>query len=496
MKPDSGKTKAVVIGSGVGGAGISALLQRAGFDVLLLERNAYPGGKASTFEQDGFFYDTGVHYNAQGPNGPLALLSQRVQGDLQWRVKDPYARLVYGDKAIDLPQGMRSLKFRYEFATKILKVRPRNALGIFRAYRKIVGTKTEKDAAPYDNIPLKDFCDQYTDDKLFHGYISWFCMLGLCIPYTEASAGEFMLAMSNYVEKASVCYPKGGFKAIPEAYIKALERDGGKVIYENPVKRIVVKDGKAVGVEADRFYEADVVVSNAGIQKTISLVGEEDFPQEYVKRMKGLKYSYSAVTIKYLLDKPVFSKPSIVHYDPDTDLVAAYRDIEAGKVPEDKDLTIWLAIPSNSDPDLVPPGKQLTLAFTMGGPPELKNAPLWDKILDRLDKKILCLHPEMEKHIIRRIKTTPKTSAEIAGRETGDIIGLAQRYDQVGRNKPSPATPVKNLYLVGCSAGGRGIGTEQAGDSALKVSEKILKDLASQGSTSWVESPMPAARST
>ncbi|TNF76290.1 MAG: NAD(P)/FAD-dependent oxidoreductase [Bacteroidetes bacterium] len=496
MKPDSEKRRAVVIGSGVGGAGISALLQRAGFDVLLLERNAYPGGKASTFEQDGFFYDTGVHYNAQGPNGPLALLNQRVQGDLQWRVKDPYARLVYGDKAIDLPQGMRSLKFRYEFATKILKVRPRNALGIFRAYRKIVGTKTEKDAAPYDNIPLKDFCDQYTDDKLFHGYISWFCMLGLCIPYTEASAGEFMLAMSNYVEKASVCYPKGGFKAIPEAYIKALERDGGKVIYENPVKRIVVKDGKAVGVEADRFYEADVVVSNAGIQKTLSLVGEENLPQEYVKRMKGLKYSYSAVTIKYLLDKPVFSKPSIVHYDPDTDLVAAYRDIEAGKVPEDKDLTIWLAIPSNSDPYLVPPGKQLTLAFTMGGPPELENAPLWDKILDRLDKKILCLHPEMEKHIIRRIKTTPKTSAEIAGRETGDIIGLAQRYDQVGRNKPSPATPVKNLYLVGCSAGGRGIGTEQAGDSALKVSEKILKDLATQGSTSWVESPIAAPRST
>ena len=87
MKRDSRKRRAVVIGGGVGGAGISALLQRAGFDVLMLERNAYPGGKASTFEQDGFFYDTGVHYNAQGPNGPLALLNQRVQGDLQWVLK-------------------------------------------------------------------------------------------------------------------------------------------------------------------------------------------------------------------------------------------------------------------------------------------------------------------------------------------------------------------------------------------------------------------------
>jgi phytoene dehydrogenase-like protein len=495
MKADSRKKKAVVIGSGVGGAGIAALLQRAGLDVLLLERNDYPGGKASTFEQEGFSYDTGVHYVASGSKGPHGLLNQRVQGDLQWVLLDPFGRMVCGDKALDLPLGMNSLKFKFELVTKVLRVRPRNWLGALRAYRKMTGARTEQDVEPYDDIPLKDFCDQYTDDDQFHGFISFFCMLAVCVPYTQASAGEFMWILSQMVRNASTAYPKGGFKAIPEAYIRVLERDGGKVMYGNPVKQIVVKDGEVVGVEADRFYEADVVVSNAGIQRTLSLAGEDKFPAEYVERMKRLHYSYSAITIKYLLDKPVFRETAIIQYDPDTDLEALYRDLEDGKLPETKDLAFMMPIISNIDPDLAPPGKQLVIAGTIGGPPDLKNAPLWDKILDRFDKKILSLYPEMEKHIIKRIKTNPKTTAEIAGRDTGDVIGLAQRYDQCGKNKPSPATPVKNLYLVGCSAGGRLVGTEQAADSALKVSDKILRDLATQTSTSRVESPMPVPRS-
>jgi hypothetical protein len=35
--------------------------------------------------------------------------------------------------------------------------------------------------------------------------------------------------------------------------------------------------------------------------------------------------------------------------------------------------------------------------------------------------------------------------------------------------------PIEGLYLVGCDAGRRGVGTEQASDSALNVSRMILK---------------------
>jgi len=61
----------------------------------------------------------------------------------------------------------------------------------------------------------------------------------------------------------------------------------------------------------------------------------------------------------------------------------------------------------------------------------------------------------------------------MGGRGAGEVIGLAQSYNQIGKNKPHPQTPVEGLYLVGCDAGGRGVGTEQAADSALKVTNLI-----------------------
>ncbi len=58
--------RVVVIGSGVGGAGCAALLAEKGFDVTVLERNGFAGGKGVSFEKDGFTYDTGVHADGSG----------------------------------------------------------------------------------------------------------------------------------------------------------------------------------------------------------------------------------------------------------------------------------------------------------------------------------------------------------------------------------------------------------------------------------------------
>ena len=68
----SSADRVVVIGSGIGGAGCAALLQKQGFDVTVLERNSYPGGKGASFTKDGFTYDTGV------------VLVQVMEGDVAW----------------------------------------------------------------------------------------------------------------------------------------------------------------------------------------------------------------------------------------------------------------------------------------------------------------------------------------------------------------------------------------------------------------------------
>ena len=49
-----------VVGSGVGGSSIAALLNAKGYDVALFEKESYLGGCSSTFSHKGYSYNTGA----------------------------------------------------------------------------------------------------------------------------------------------------------------------------------------------------------------------------------------------------------------------------------------------------------------------------------------------------------------------------------------------------------------------------------------------------
>ena len=56
----------------------------------------------------------------------------------------------------------------------------------------------------------------------------------------------------------------------------------------------------------------------------------------------------------------------------------------------------------------------------------------------------------------------------------GEAYGVANAIGQAGKQRPSPISPIQNLYYVGNDAGGFGLGTQQAVDSAVRVAELVL----------------------
>src|ERR1700675_317114 len=79
---------AIVIGSGIGGLTVAALLAKhAGKKVLILERHYTAGGFTHVFRRPGYEWDVGVHYVGQvnTPGSPAhALFDYLAEGRLSW----------------------------------------------------------------------------------------------------------------------------------------------------------------------------------------------------------------------------------------------------------------------------------------------------------------------------------------------------------------------------------------------------------------------------
>ena len=89
--------KVIVIGSGIGGSGVAALLQHRGFDVTILEKNKFFGGKCYGYDRDGYIVDSGVHMYSRGQNGPLNEISRQIGGNIKWFQKRKAARFRFGN---------------------------------------------------------------------------------------------------------------------------------------------------------------------------------------------------------------------------------------------------------------------------------------------------------------------------------------------------------------------------------------------------------------
>ena len=85
---DMGKFDCIVIGSGMGGMTAAALLSRIGKKVLILEQHDVLGGCTHTFSEEGFEFDTGLHYMGEEvtrADNPMGFLLQVLGlGQIEW----------------------------------------------------------------------------------------------------------------------------------------------------------------------------------------------------------------------------------------------------------------------------------------------------------------------------------------------------------------------------------------------------------------------------
>ena len=96
------KYDVIIIGSGISGLTVAALLAKEGQKVLVLEKHFKVGGWTHTFKRKEYEWDVGIHYIGEVHNkkSPTRKLFDIISNNkLQWNKMDAnYDRLIFPDQ--------------------------------------------------------------------------------------------------------------------------------------------------------------------------------------------------------------------------------------------------------------------------------------------------------------------------------------------------------------------------------------------------------------
>ena len=503
--------RAVVIGSGIGGSAATLLLAHAGVPVTLIEKNRRLGGSCSGYEKQGFRIDIGTHMFCRGAKGPLGDVLRRAgsEGAIHFlrthdiaevRFSDPHDRTRV--RGVAVPADLsRMPRFAFEIA-RALDLSLADAMRAARLFTYIL-SMSDADVADWDHRTIEEFLEPFTDNAPTIGLFGFLLGLYFILPYWEVSAGEALWCFRRMARDNALSYPKGGSIAIPETYVRLAQEKGAEVRIGTGVKRVLVREGRVTGVELSdgTIVPATIVISTSSVRTTVSkLVGAEHFPAAYAARALAIRGSYIAVQAKIGLRKKLVQSGCIVGGVGEgvdltrvgtKDIRDMFVHVTRGEVPPI--VPFYCPVPTNFDPELAPPGHQLlTLCAVAPTSDVVLSSPpaAWEEAMMRTIRRVV---PGLDEHTVFVDTFSVDFIENWIGKEFGPAVSTGQTPDQVGKKRVPVHTPLRGLYLAGCNAGARGVGTELAAASAMECVDRVLADLGREVRSSEGH-PSPAAR--
>lgn len=341
--------KVIVIGGGIAGLASSALLARDGYDVTLLEANPTVGGRAGSWEKDGFRFDTGPSWYLMPEvfDHFYRLLGTSSNDQISLSKLDPGYRVLFEeDKTFpatpvdiradreanlalfeQLEPGSRPKMERYlESARDTYEIAKRRFL--YTSFAKLtpllradVLSRTGK-LTRLLRESLADFAGRHVRDPRLRQILGYPAVFLGSSPFITPS----MYHLMSYLDlEDGVLYAQGGFHRVIET-IEALARaEGVEIITSAPVTRIRTSvntanskmRASAAGVDYDKggkklSMDADVVVSAADLHFSETKLLPENL-QTYNQKWWDKRVPGPSAVLVYLGVKGKL--PELIHHN-------------------------------------------------------------------------------------------------------------------------------------------------------------------------------------
>ena len=524
--PTIKKYDAIVIGGGHNGLTAAAYFARAGKEVLVLERRYVLGGAAVTEEVfPGFKFSVcsyvvsllkaNIIRELMLPKFGLELLPLEstftpLENDYLMRTADPDEtyREMYRHSPRDAETYTRfgPLMGQIGMAVRpILETIPPNAIRPsfpdLSAMKKLLNHfKTLSDEqfeylTKLMTMSSADFLDEWFEFEPLKATMAASGIIGTFMgPRSPGSAYVMLHHYMGDIDGAFRAwgFQRGGTGAVSMAIARSAEYFGAKIMTEAPVEKVIVKNGRAIGVALENGdeYKADKVISALDPKLSfLKMVDEIDLPNDFVTDIKNFRIRGSSGKVNLALDAlPEFTclpgnGPHLrgaISISPDFDYIEkAYDDAKYGNFSEVPYIDI--IIPSVLDPEMAPPGKHVMSCFVQYAPYNIKGGWNDQKREDFGDAVINALAryaPNIKDIILHRQVLTPADIESIFGLTEGNIFHGELTLQQLFALRPAVKwanykTPITNYYQCGSGTHPGGGITGSPGEMAAK---KILKD--------------------
>jgi len=486
-------SKAIVIGTGVGGLAIAIRLALKGYQVEVFEKNSYPGGKLSAFEKDGFRFDAGPSLFTQPQNIEelFSLAGEPLEKYFSYQ-QVPIANKYFYENGkqvkayTDAEDFAREMKLQLNEDPQVVlnylqqSKKLYENIGILFLEHSLHRAKTWFHSRVFKALStvklsyLFQSLHQYNSSKfsspeavqLFNRFATYNgsspyktpAMLSL-IPHLEQNEGTF--------------YPIGGMISITNALYQLALKKGVKFHFDSPVKRIVHDNGNVSGVEVnEQIYSAKIIVSNADVYFTYkNLLANPLMAKKVLKQERS-----SSAVIFYWGIKKKFPQLELHNIFFSKEYKNEFEYIfKEGKLSSDP--TVYINITSKMQANQSPEGKENW--FVMVNAPANKGQN-WEELKKVLRENILLkLSRMLGEDIGAQIETEHTLDPIMIEQQTASYMGSL--YGTSSNSKFAAflrhanfTSSIKGLYFCGGSVHPGG-GIPLCLKSAKIVSDLIVK---------------------
>jgi len=483
------KYDVIVLGAGPNGLICGSYLAKAGLKVLILERRNEVGGGLATEELTlpGFYHNSHAIYMMMVDYAQESYNVKHLYPSLQFAMplSDGRCLCLYSDldKTCDSiakfskhdADAYREMYHKFKDYVQYF-VAPATyfpASPLLEAAVKMQQTDIGRELFELtEKSPEEQISDLFEDEHVKTMMLYLACMWGL--EYDVTGIGYLVPLYLNRASNYRLCV--GGSHMLAQNLNKVILESGGLTTNSQRVKRILVEDNSAKGVEMEDgtiIEAAKAVVSTLDTHQTfLKLVGEEHLSKDFVESTNAWMWeTESLFTVHLALETPpgftaAGSNPDInqafvyiIGYESYTDLINHYEAIRRGELLEGGGF--HCSFPSVHDPSQAPPGRCSGL-ITQASPYKLKDGKeKWLRIKFKEEQAEHCLTtlqkyaPGIKENTLWQSISSPyDMENKFPDMVEGSFKQGAYHPLQMGYNRPNPdcsnhRSPIKGLYMGG-----------------------------------------------